>query len=218
MESLHPDNLRAMGKSWNTAGGGYAASLERFRDHGLAVYGTFVFGYDADDRRVVEESVAFAREQKLFLAAFNHLVPFPGTPLYRRLREEGRLLTDKWWLDPNGRVGDVTFRPKKMAPGELQELCLEARRRFYSWGSMAERLWDRQANAKSLLMLGVYLGLNLGTHFDIDRRQGLKLGAGKISAMKLAATSAEGTSVTELTSAPATAAHAVNSGEFSYKS
>src|SRR5262249_20460834 len=102
MESLNPDNLRDMGKSWNTAGGGYAARLQRFRDHGLAVYGTFVFGYDADDRRVVEESVAFAREQKLFLAAFNHLVPFPGTPLYRRLRDEGRLLTDKWWLDPNG--------------------------------------------------------------------------------------------------------------------
>ena len=178
MESLNPDNLRAMGKSWNTVGGGYGESLRRFRDHGLAVYGTFVFGYDADDRRVVEESVAFAREQKLFLAAFNHLVPFPGTPLYRRLREEGRLLTEKWWLDPHGRVGDVTFRPQKVAPDELQELCLEARRRFYSWGSMAERLCDRQANAKSLLMLGVYLGLNLGTHFDIDRRQGLKLGAG----------------------------------------
>ena len=65
-----------------------------------------------------------------------------------------------------------------LTPDELQELCLEARRRFYSWGSMAERLCDRQANVKNLLMLGVYLGLNLGTHFDIDRRQGLKLGAG----------------------------------------
>jgi radical SAM superfamily enzyme YgiQ (UPF0313 family) len=178
MESLNPENLRLMGKSWNTSGGGYAASLRRFREHGLAVYGTFVFGYDEDDRRVVEESVAFAREQKLFLAAFNHLVPFPGTPLYRRLSDEGRLLNNKWWLDPNGRVGDVTFRPKKLDPAELQALCLEARRKFYSWSSMGERLCDRRANAKSLLMLGVYLGLNLGTHFDIDRRQGLKLGAG----------------------------------------
>src|SRR6266852_4709177 len=130
MESLDPANLRDMGKAWNLAGGSYADSLARFRKHGLAVYGTFVFGYDHDDRAVVERSVAFAREQKLFLAAFNHLVPFPGTPLYRRLRGEGRLLSPRWWLDPRGRVGDVTFRPKRVSPEELQELCLEARRQF----------------------------------------------------------------------------------------
>src|SRR5690242_10133521 len=131
MESLDPANLRAMGKGWNLAGGGYEASLARFRKHGLAVYGTFVFGYDNDDAAVVRRSVAFAREQKLFLAAFNHLVPFPGTPLYRRLAAEGRLRTPKWWLDPDGRVGDVVFQPRKMSPEELQALCLEARREFF---------------------------------------------------------------------------------------
>jgi radical SAM superfamily enzyme YgiQ (UPF0313 family) len=178
MESLDPGNLRDMGKDWNLAGGDYAQSLRRFREHGLAVYGTFVFGYDNDDRRVVQRSVEFAREQKLFLAAFNHLVPFPGTPLYRRLEREGRLLKPRWWLDPDSRVGDVSFRPKKLAPRELEELCLDARRQFYSWGSIWQRLWDRRANLRSPLLLGVYLGLNLEAHFDIDLRQGLRLGAG----------------------------------------
>jgi radical SAM superfamily enzyme YgiQ (UPF0313 family) len=177
MESMNELNLRAMGKDWNTAQSNYNDSLRQFRKHGLAVYGTFVFGYDEDDWNVVRESVAFAREQKLFLAAFNHLVPFPGTPLYRRLREQGRLLADPWWLDPEGRVGDVTFRPKKVSAAELEAACLWARRRFYSWPSMCERLWDRQANASSLPMLAVFLGLNLGSHFDINLRQGLQLGA-----------------------------------------
>jgi radical SAM superfamily enzyme YgiQ (UPF0313 family) len=178
MESIHPDNLQAMGKSWNTAHADYDASLRQFRKHGLAVYGTFVFGYDADDRQVIEQSVQFAREHQLFLAAFNHLVPFPGTPLYRRLQQQGKLLVDKWWLDPQGRVGDVVFRPARMSPSELQEGCLWARRQFYSWGSIFERMLDRQANASTLTMLGVYLGLNLGSHYDIDLRQGLQLGAG----------------------------------------
>jgi radical SAM superfamily enzyme YgiQ (UPF0313 family) len=178
MESLDPANLRDMGKSWNLGSCSYAESLARFRKHGLAVYGTFVFGYDNDDRRAVLESVEFAREHKLFLAAFNHLVPFPGTPLYHRLRAEGRLLTPKWWLDPAGRVGDVTFRPKRVSPEELQGLCLEARRRFYSWSSIFERLRDTRANATSLMMIGIYLGLNIGAHYDIDLRQGLQLGAG----------------------------------------
>jgi radical SAM superfamily enzyme YgiQ (UPF0313 family) len=178
MESLDPANLRDMGKGWNLAGGSYADSLARFRKHGLAVYGTFVFGYDQDDARVVRRSVAFAREQRLFLAAFNHLVPFPGTPLYRRLEREGRLRSPRWWLDPDGRVGDVVFRPKKVSPEELQALCLEARRAFYGWGSIAGRLLDARANARSLLMAGIYLGLNLSAHYDIDLRQGLRLGAG----------------------------------------
>lgn len=178
MESLDPANLRDMGKSWNLAGGSYAESLARFRDHGLAVYGTFVFGYDNDNAAVVRRSVAFAREHKLFLAAFNHLVPFPGTPLYRRLAAAGRLRRPHWWLDPAGRVGDVVFRPAKMTPDELQALCLEARRDFFRWGSITERVLDRRANARSPLMAAIYLGLNVSAHFDIDRRQGLRLGAG----------------------------------------
>jgi radical SAM superfamily enzyme YgiQ (UPF0313 family) len=178
MESLDPANLRDMGKTWNLAGGSYTESLARFRKHGLAVYGTFVFGYDNDDRRVIQQSIDFAREQKLFLAAFNHLIPFPGTPLYRRLEADGRLVRRKWWLDPDSRVGDVNFRPKKVSPKELEGLCLEARRQFYSWGSIWQRLWDSRANCRSLMMLGVFLGLNLSAHYDIDRRQGLRLGTG----------------------------------------
>jgi radical SAM superfamily enzyme YgiQ (UPF0313 family) len=178
LESINPANLKAMAKDWNVAQASYDDSLRQFRKHGLAIYGTFVFGYDEDDWRVVERSVEFAREQKLFLAAFNHLVPFPGTPLYRRLAEQGRLLTERWWLDPFGRVGDVTFRPKKMSAHELQEACLWARREFYSWRSMWQRSRDFAANLSSLAMMGVYVGLNLGSHFDIDLRQGLQIGAG----------------------------------------
>jgi radical SAM superfamily enzyme YgiQ (UPF0313 family) len=178
LESINSANLKAMAKDWNTAQASYEESLRQFRKHGLAVYGTFVFGYDEDDWKVVERSVEFAREQKLFLAAFNHLVPFPGTPLYQRLASQGRLLTEKWWLDPCGRVGDVTFRPKKMSAHELQEACLWARREFYSWRSIWQRLHDRRANLSNLAMFGVYVGLNLGSHFDIDLRQGLQIGAG----------------------------------------
>ncbi|HMC65973.1 MAG TPA: hypothetical protein VKI65_13625, partial [Gemmataceae bacterium] len=173
-----PANLRDMGKSWNLSGGSYAERLARFRKHGLAVYGTFIFGYDNDDRDLVQRSVDFAREQKLFLAAFNHLVPFPGTRLYRQFQQQGRLLSSRWWLDPNGRVGDVVFRPKKVSPDELQALCLDARRQFYSWRSVFGRLWDLQANASNWLMVAVFLALNLDAHYDIDRRQGLRLGAG----------------------------------------
>jgi radical SAM superfamily enzyme YgiQ (UPF0313 family) len=180
MESLDPQNLRDMGKEWNLAGGTFEESLARFRRHGLAVYGTFVFGYDGDTPESIAQSVAFAREQKLFLAAFNHLIPFPGTPLYKRLEQEGRLLKPRWWLDPEGRVGDVNFQPRHIEPRQLEELCFDARRQFYSWGSIWQRFRDRQSNAASWLIAGVYLGLNVSAHYDIDLRQGLQLGAGRM--------------------------------------
>jgi len=178
MESINQENLKDMGKDWNTAQMSYGESLQQFRKHGLAVYGTFVFGYDHDDWSVIRESVAFAREHKLFLAAFNHLVPFPGTPLYHRLKAQGKLLQDQWWLDSEGKVGDVTFTPTKISPEQLEEACLWARREFYGWGSMLQRIQDLAANAKNATMMGVYLGLNLSSHFDIDLRQGLQLGVG----------------------------------------
>ena len=178
MESLDPANLQAMGKAWNRGSDHYAERLKRLRDHGLAVYGTFLFGYDNDDHRTVQRSVDFALDQKLFLAAFNHLVPFPGTPLYRRLLAEGRLPLEKWWLDPQGRIGDVTFEPRNLSAPELQELCLGARRKFYGWGSMLRRMRDLRANVRTPKMAALFLTANLQGHFDVDLRHGLQLGAG----------------------------------------
>ena len=112
-ESLSAATLAAMGKSWNRARRDYEESIRRIREAGIAIYATFVFGYDTDDADAFERTVEFAIGRKFHMAAFNHLVPFPGTPLYRRLQQEGRLRFDRWWLDPRYRFGDVAFHPAK---------------------------------------------------------------------------------------------------------
>lgn len=178
MESLNENNLRQMGKQWNTASGSYADSLRRFRDAGLAVYGTFVFGYDDDCADTISRSVEFACEQKLFLAAFNHLIPFPGTPLYRRLLDQGRLIKPKWWIDSDCRVGDVVFRPAKITADELQQACFDARREFFRSSSILRRMNDFRANLKNPVMAAIYLALNWQGRGDIELRQGLRLGEG----------------------------------------
>ena len=60
IESLDAQNLARMGKSWNLAEESYASSIRRLRQHGLAVYGTFLFGYDNDDAETIRRSVRFA--------------------------------------------------------------------------------------------------------------------------------------------------------------
>jgi radical SAM superfamily enzyme YgiQ (UPF0313 family) len=173
-ESLNPANLASMCKPV-TAPARYEQALARLRRHGLSVYATFVFGYDGDTEASFVETLRFAVEQKFFFAAFNHLVPFPGTPLHARLRADGRLLDETWWLDGGYRFGDVAFRPAQMEPAELSRLCAHYRRRFYGARSVCARA-EFRANLNSPLKAVTYLHQNIVARGEVDRRLGLPLG------------------------------------------
>ena len=108
-ESLNPENLKDMNKSFNSMRGGFARALKNLRRHRIRVYGTFIFGYDRDTHESFGETVRFAKENSMYIAAFNHLTPFPGTPLYRRLEASGRLLYEAWWLDDRYRYNNIPF-------------------------------------------------------------------------------------------------------------
>jgi len=78
-ESLNEDNLRLMNKRFNTMKGGYKKALENLRRHQIFVYGTFIFGYEHDTDASFDQAVDFATQEGMYIAAFNHLTPFPGT-------------------------------------------------------------------------------------------------------------------------------------------
>lgn len=177
-ESLFPKTLASMEKNWNSAGLNYEEAVWRIHDAGIAIYATFVFGYDTDDADSFERTLEFALRQKFYLAAFNHLVPFPGTPLYDRLKRENRLLTDPWWLDANYRFGDVVFRPARMSAEELAERCYQARREFYRVGSILARACNFKSNCASLMNAATYLYLNYFSRKESRKRQWLPLGEG----------------------------------------
>ncbi len=175
-ESLEPKSLAQMGKKANNDGGDYARSLKRLRAHGLAVYATFVFGYDGDTEASFERALDFALQHRFFFMAFNHLVPFPGTPLYDRLLNESRLRYDAWWLADDYCFGDVAFVPESFSPDELSQACYTFRRRFYSLPSVLRRGFDLKANCQNFWMAALFYYQNLSSGRDVKRRQGLPLG------------------------------------------
>jgi len=138
-ETLNPDNLKDMNKSFNMMRGGFEKALTNLSRKRIRVYGTFIFGYDRDTPESFSPTVKFAQEHSLYIAAFNHLTPFPGTPLYTRLQKEGRLLYERWWLDDRYSYNRIPFQPRGMDPEILRQNCLGARREFYSWRSIAQR-------------------------------------------------------------------------------
>jgi radical SAM superfamily enzyme YgiQ (UPF0313 family) len=174
-ESLDRATLKAMGKSFNTMGGGYETAMANLRRHKIRVYGTFVFGYDLDTPDSFDQAVDFALAHRMFIAAFNHLTPFPGTPLYQRLEAAGRLRSNAWWLDPSYRYNQIPFVPKSFTPDELQRRCLDARRRFYGRRSILTRLLDG-VNPRSAAMLKMYLVTNLMLRREVGQRNHLPLG------------------------------------------
>jgi radical SAM superfamily enzyme YgiQ (UPF0313 family) len=176
-ESMNPTNLAIMGKAVNNEAHDYDECLAAFRRHGLIIYATFMFGYDHDTADVFKQTYAFARRHKFFFAAFNHLVPFPGTPLYNRLQKEKRLLYDRWWLEPGYRFGDVAFNPGKLSAEQVSSFCLVYRQKMYALPSIIQRGLDLKCNCRTLFLALAFFTLNIMSGIDVHRRQGLPLGA-----------------------------------------
>lgn len=174
-ESLNPANLKEMNKSFNTMRGGFDTALANLRRHKIRVYGTFMFGYDADTPDSFGATVDFANRHAMYIAAFNHLTPFPGTPLYDRLKRQGRLRYEAWWLDDAYRYNEIPFTPANMDAETLRRGCLEARRRFYSWPGIIRRGFDRVNRDNAFMWRNFYL-INSLHRGDVSARDGYPLG------------------------------------------
>jgi radical SAM superfamily enzyme YgiQ (UPF0313 family) len=174
-ESLNAENLKKMNKGFNLMKGGFEAALANLRRHKIKLYITFVFGYDEDTEDSFDASVDFALRHKFYIAAFNHLTPFPGTPLYQSLQEQDRLLYDAWWLDDRYRYNQIPFRPARMTPERIQRGCVEARARFYSWSNIWKRGLD-PVNRSNPLMWFHYYGINTLFRGEVRQRDDYPLG------------------------------------------
>jgi len=174
-ESLNSENLKNMNKSFNNMGGGFEKALMNLRKYDLRLYITFVFGYDHDTLDSFRESVEFAIKHRFYIAAYNHLTPFPGTPLYDRLEKENRLLYEKWWLDDNYSYNKLPFQPAGLSPEQVQAGCIEARELFYSGSSILKRSMDK-VNRGDLKMWMSYFGINWAIRKEIHSRKHYPLG------------------------------------------
>jgi radical SAM superfamily enzyme YgiQ (UPF0313 family) len=137
LETLSPQALAEIGKRQNKVEQ-YERALRTFRKYGILVLGTFMFGLDSDDRSVFANTLDFAVRNKLVLAQFSMLSPYPGTRLYQRLLGEGRV-EPRFWFDPYWE-GRAVYEPKHMSGERLCESAYEVGRGFYSYRSILKRL------------------------------------------------------------------------------
>lgn len=174
-ESLEEESLRQMNKSWKSVADERDELVNRIHDAGIGIYATFIFGYDGDTPDTFERTLAFARKHRFYTTAFNHLLPFPGTGLYDRLKAEDRLLYDKWWLAEDYHYGEVAFKPKNFSPEELSSLCRDARKSYSSFPTVMSRgLSAMKRSSPWLWSLFWAMNLRLGT--EVDEKMNVPLG------------------------------------------
>ncbi|MFI5370775.1 MAG: B12-binding domain-containing radical SAM protein [Candidatus Eisenbacteria bacterium] len=116
---------------------GYETAIRIIQSHGITVNGCFVLGLDGHDESIFDAVYDFVERTGLFEVQITVMTPFPGTPLYARLRREGRLLRDGAW--ERCTLFDVNFMPTGMTPERLQWGLVELGRRIYEKSFIEDR-------------------------------------------------------------------------------
>ncbi|MFA5193191.1 MAG: radical SAM protein [Verrucomicrobiia bacterium] len=143
-ESLSDENLaHAQKRTPRTAD--YARRVRVFHDHGIQVNGSFVVGFDDDHRGCFATLAQWIEENRLECATFHILTPYPGTPLFRQMEREERLLHRDWSLYD---TAHVVFRPKHLTPDELALGYDWLYRRLFSPAS----IWRRRPSQAAALL------------------------------------------------------------------
>jgi radical SAM superfamily enzyme YgiQ (UPF0313 family) len=160
-ESLSDNNLAdAHKKTPKTSD--YARRVRMLHDYGIQVNGSFVLGFDHDRKDVFAGTAEWIEENKLECSTFHILTPYPATPLFRQLEEQGRILHRKWDLYD---TGHAVFQPKHMTPEELEHGYAWIYQRLFSHASIwRRRPADWQAAPLYLAMSYLYKRSNRFWH------------------------------------------------------
>jgi radical SAM superfamily enzyme YgiQ (UPF0313 family) len=143
-ESLSDDNLTDARKRTPRTDD-YARRVALFHDHGIQVNGSFVLGFDHDRKDVFPRLADWIEANRLECATFHILTPYPGTPLFRQMESEGRILHRDW---SQYDTAHVVFRPKHMTAEELHLGYDWLYRRLFSLRS----IWRRRPSEASAVL------------------------------------------------------------------
>jgi len=149
-ESINTLNTGDVKKIRQTAH--YEELIREIKAHGIGVHGSFIFGFDNDTPDIFDSTVAFVMRNRLEVANYCKLTPFPGTRLFDEMTAQGRILHQDW--EKYDRY-NIVFQPKNIAAEELHRKTAEAYRKTYSVASILKRMPARVGNVLPYLAMNI---------------------------------------------------------------
>ncbi|NJD10527.1 MAG: B12-binding domain-containing radical SAM protein [Gemmatimonadetes bacterium] len=169
IESTTPASLQLHGKHWHDPHH-YDAAIRQIRAHGIDVSTEMIVGMEGDDPDVFRRTYDFIMRNEISVPRVHILTPIPGTPLFARLEQQGRMLTTDF-----GRYtgGQVVFEPRGIDAATLQQEYWLMYHRLFSVRGIIQRNRHNPA-AQSPFMRAFLFGVNL--HYRSHLRHGITPG------------------------------------------
>ncbi len=153
VEAVTPEGLKAVHKDFNLSGELLVERLRTFREHGVHVLGSFIFGLPSDKQSTFQATADLALRAVTF-AQFVMMTPFPGTVDFNRWEKEQEqnptfvdgIPITRYWLIP------ASIRPKMFTPhplmttDEIRERTQGVWDRFYTFRA----IWKRSSCTPTL--------------------------------------------------------------------
>jgi radical SAM superfamily enzyme YgiQ (UPF0313 family) len=195
VEAVTPEGLKAIYKDFNYSGDRLVEQLKAFREHGVHVLGSFIFGLPTDKPSTFDATVELALKADVTFAQFVMMTPFPGTVDFLHWEKEqaqNPIMVDgtpitRYWLIPTAKRPKMFTPHPSMSSDEIRERTQKVWDRFYEFGD----IWKRSACTPTLrarvafvLLSKLYRQMYAGTGISTDsaRRKKSKSSARWIAA------------------------------------
>jgi radical SAM superfamily enzyme YgiQ (UPF0313 family) len=154
VEAVTAEGLKAVYKDFNLSGDNLVKQLQTFRNHGVHVLGSFIFGLPTDKPDTFAATAALAQKAGVTFAQFVMMTPFPGTVDFERwekTEQANPTLVDgvpisRYWLIPAARRPKMFTPHPSMSADEIRERTQGVWDRFYDWSN----IWKRSDCVKSI--------------------------------------------------------------------
>ncbi len=185
VEAVTPEGLKAVFKDFNCSGEALVKQLLTFKQHGIYVLGSFIFGLPTDKSATFDATVELALKAGLTFAQFVMMTPFPGTVDFARWERAqannptlvGDVPITRYWLIPTETRPKMFTPHPSMSSEEIGERTQKVWDRFYTWSA----IWRRSACAPRLrsriafvFLSKLYRQMYAGTGISTDSARGKK--------------------------------------------
>ncbi len=136
LESVSPSSLMGMKKTLKSIEETEEA-IKIIQDNGIAFHPSIILGFDTDTKAIFDDTLEFLARTKLPTMALHVLTPYPGTRIYQRFKDQGRIISHDWSHYDHH---TVVFQPKNMTPQELAEGHHYVQSEFYSFSSIIRHI------------------------------------------------------------------------------
>lgn len=130
VESSLEDVITSHHSLTKRSGNDIKRTFDELHEHGIMTTASMILGFDFHDKDNIEKDIDYFISLEPVFYQISPLTPCPGTPLYRKLQEEGRMYDDFTWKDVQIWKDDI-FKVKNFEKGGLRPYFDKIHKRLY---------------------------------------------------------------------------------------